>query len=155
MPMLSGRNRPDAGWRLRLWQAERAWRDLVPIIALAIAVYAVMHVEDKADKNTVRIEQQAEGRRVALDVLCGGLSGVAEGGRKALRGTLLGPPDPPPSHQEAQLRDAAARAYVRILSTAIIEQAGVEGKKVLRGDGSVDCELLKGQALRAERRDDG
>lgn len=133
----------------KLERLERTWRDLVPVIAVAMAGYAVVGVEGKADRAQDTAIRQQEGRRVAVDVLCGGIVGVENAGRLTLLNQLPGVPAARMPSREVRLRETAARAYTILISEAVIEQAGVkDASSVLRPDGSIDCEGLK-RAARA------
>jgi hypothetical protein len=143
---------PDGnGWRLWrnslrwwVWYSERVWQDLVPLIAIILAWIAVTGTESEQ-------ERQREGRGIAIDVLCGGLYGVETAGEKILTDTL---PEteglrPPQTQREREVAKIYARAYATVISTAVINQAGVAAEDVLRKDGTIDCDALK-DAARAQ-----
>lgn len=115
------------------------WRNLVPLAAVVLAFIAVTRTQGD-------VERQREGRRVAVDVLCGGLYGVEDAGSRILTGDLPDIPDALRRPQTARERQAAlvyAHSYALVISRAVLDQAGVDGKAVLRKDGSIDCNELK------------
>jgi hypothetical protein len=99
------------------------------------AAFAIQSAIDSHDAKTAAA-RQAEGRRVAVDVLCGGVSGVEDAGKQALNGTLDG------LHGRGVPREAV-RDYVSTISNAVILQAGVDARKVLKADGQIDCDKLR------------
>lgn len=125
----------------------RIWRDAAPLFALAVATYAVFHVENKVDA-------QVQGRRAAIAVLCGFGNGVEEAGRAALSADVqpvkfrkalerLGLPATAVRRKGQKL---AGEAYARALSKAVVEQAGADARKVIKRDGSLDCARLQSVA---------
>lgn len=131
----------------------------ITLVAMSLAVWAVWSVSSKADKAEVKattaqlqIEQQKEGRRTALDILCGGVFGVETAGRLVLLDRLP-LPAPQGKHQttaEEKLRMSYARAYASVISEAVIVQAGGDVKNILRRDGTIDCAKLKVAASATE-----
>lgn len=111
-----------------LGKAGWIWRNGIPLLALGLAALAVTGTQSDVDR-------QREGREVAVDVLCGGLSGVADAGKRTLEGRLPGLPGPGVPR--------ASEAYARIISLSVIKQAGVEARDVLNRDGTINCERLK------------
>jgi len=145
---IGGTRRPESHkprWRHWLWRVDWAWRRLVPLLCIFLAAYAVWGLSGKVDKTQSQVEAQREGRRVALDVLCGGLYGVQEAGRLILLGEL--PPPAPPSPQlsssERMARERYARSYAQVISRRVLEEAQIDANLVLRDDGTVDCARLK------------
>lgn len=146
---------PPPGWRLWLWRFERVWQDAVPLFAIIVAFIAVLGVEDKIDKVDAFQTQQIEGRRIAIDVLCGGVYGVEVAGRAIITQRLPdgrrfpGAPPGPPSREERMMRRNAARIYSKIISEAVIAQVGPqngvdwEPEDLLNRDGTVDCEAVQ------------
>lgn len=133
------------------------WDKALMFVAVGLAVWSVVSVQGKADRAEVAatstqiiVSQQKVGRRVALDILCGGLYGVERAGRLTILDRL--PPPAPKAHPqtpvETKQRLLFAQAYAEVISDAVIQQAGVEIKDVLRHDGTIDCEALK-KAARA------
>lgn len=153
------------------WWVGSAWRNLIPIVALALATYAVAGLQSDVD-------QQRTGRRVAINVLCGFGNGTAAAGRETLRGGLPGDKvqktdtgaifslDPGrlnrflQAHgygtpQEQIVRsNAAAVAYTRNLSKQVLIEAGVKGDKVVQPDGTLDCQALRKAASAVKTPDD-
>lgn len=131
------------------------WDKIVLLAAVGLATWAVFSVQGKADKAEVAadktsaaVEQQKQGRRVALDILCGGLFGVENAGRLTILDKLPRPA-PQRGHQtsaEMRSRLRYAQAYAQVISEAVIVQAGVDVKNVLRRDGTIDCDRLKAAA---------
>jgi hypothetical protein len=128
-----------------MWRVDWAWRRLVPLIALALACYAVVGLSGKVDKTTDALQRQKDGRRVALEVICGSIKGVEDAGRRILTGTLPPPASMPPprSARERRLASQYAEAYSRVISESVLAQAGAKATGVLKADGSLDCDALK------------
>ena len=145
-------NKPISRWH-------HLWRDFVPLVALIIAAFAVIGLEDKVDQQAVdsRVakaeartakqlaETQQDGRRVALGVTCGALRGVEDAGRLVLTNKLPGTERfvPPSSSREQRVRRIFARAYNKVITDRIVQEAGVAGEKVIEPNGSVNCERLR------------
>lgn len=133
---------------LRYWGGW-LYRHLVPAVAVAVAAIAVAktqgkvdRAEFKADRAESRAAQQQEGRAIAIDFLCGGLSGVEAAGKKALRGEL-------PGQRGQGLPDAAIAEYNATISRRIIRQARVSPKGILdKRTGRINCDALA-QAAKA------
>lgn len=121
------------------------WLATCLIIGVLFAAFTVLwtHTAIRAQQAKDVATRQIEGRRVAIDVLCGGLSGVEDAGKQALNGTLEG------LHGRG-VPDSAIRDYVSTISTAVILQAGVDARKVLKPDGQIDCDKLR-EAARAAK----
>lgn len=148
---------PTSRWR-------HLWRDFMPLLALGIASIAVFSAENKADDAAVnsRIAKatalnQAEGRRIAVSVLCGFGNGVEQAGKATLSAPImpirfrrelerLGLPS-----DAVRLRGAkaAGEAYARSISNSVVEQAGADAKAVIKPDGSLNCSALQGVAKTA------
>lgn len=142
------------------WWVGAAWRNLVPIIALALATYAVTGLQSDVD-------QQRIGRRVAIDVLCGYANGTAAAGRATLRGGLPGDklkktPDGAltdltpgefnrflqahgygTTQEQIARSNAGATAYTQNLSQQVVKEAGVKGDDVVNPDGTLNCDALR------------
>lgn len=123
------------------------WRDFVPLAALILAAIAVTNTEKKADRadltssrNEIRLESQREGRRIAISILCGGISGTAEAGRLVLLGQLPGQMRPPNGQAPAQR--STARAYARYVVKSIIKEAGADASKVINRNGELNCDEI-------------
>lgn len=143
----------------RYWWWVFFWRHVVTLAALAIAVFAVVSAEDKADRAEVKAElaqRDAEanrrqamttraGRQVAIQVLCGGLAGVEEAGRLVLTDRLPSTErfQRPSTRGERRLRAVYAEAYNRVISEAIIDEAGLQATDMLKRDGTIRCDKLK------------
>src|SRR4051794_7113484 len=119
------------------------YRHLVPAVAIAVAALAVAKTQGKVDRAELKADQakaaaarQSEGRGIALDFLCGGLSGVEAAGKKALRGEL-------PGQRGQGLPDSAIAEYNATISRRVIQQARVSPKGILdERTGRIDCEAL-------------
>jgi hypothetical protein len=105
------------------------------VFGLGVA-FAVRSAVDSHDAKTAAT-RQAEGRSIAIDVLCGFGNGVAEAGRKALAGELQGqdsahglPPD-------------AQRDYVATITSTLLAEAGIRAQGVLEPNGEVNCARLR------------
>jgi hypothetical protein len=145
---IGGTRRPsDDSSRLRhvLWRVDWVWRRVVPALCLGLALTVLIRLDDKVDRTQVQIEAQREGRRVARQILCGGLKGVQDAGRQILLGEL---PPPAPrlprmSGDERRSRELFAQSYAQVISRGVLKQAGIEAAEVLRPDGTVDCAELE------------
>ena len=135
---------PSARWH-------HIWRDFVPLAALLIAAFAVVSSEGKADKAQVdaAVARQAtavqrQGRKAAVGITCGALQGVTEAGRLTLTDRLPGTESLQRSSTSAErhVRRVYARAYSRVISERIREQAGTKALGIVRRDGTIDCEAL-------------
>jgi hypothetical protein len=136
---------PDSRWH-------HIWRDFVPLAALVIALFAVVGVEQKVDKAAVNAtvakkvaDAQRAGRGVSIGIICGALRGVQDAGRLALTDRLPGTRRfrQPSSAKQQRIRRAYARAYTRVITRRIIQEAGATGARVTRPDGTVDCDDLR------------
>lgn len=143
-------DQPDRDPHTRERRADRItigwlWEHLVPLLALALAAWAVTSVQGKADRAESKFDQQREGRRVAIDVLCGGLYGVERAGRLTLLDQLPSPAPQGRRQTDAQqkIRMLYAESYARVITEAVVDQAGVDLRSVLRPDGLVDCDRLR------------
>jgi hypothetical protein len=120
------------------------WRRIVPLLALGLAAYAVSNLQTKVDRAQGQLDAQREGRRVAREVLCGGLYGVEEAGRLILLGEL--PPPAPPAPQlssaEIKTREAYAKSYALVVSRRVLAQGGIRAQDVLNDDGTINCDAL-------------
>lgn len=118
---------------------------VLSVVALIIATIAIVNVSDSVDR-------QAEGRKVAIEVICGVTSGIIEAGRATITGQSSGGMDPefirnleklgyPPKRQREAAARLAAEAYARSIAERVESEAGVEG--VVRQNGTLDCLALK------------
>lgn len=154
---LGGPRRPgpeQPKWKLLFWRADWVWRRVVPLIALGLAGYAVWGLSGKVDANQDALTRQVEGRRVALEVLCGGISGVEDAGRKILTNTLPPPapsPSATPTGPEKLTREDYAEAYALVISRRVIQEAGASARGILRDDGTIDCAALKRESQAVQR----
>jgi hypothetical protein len=114
------------------------WLATCVVIGLLLCVFVVLWTSATVDSHDAKTAaaRQADGRRIAVDVLCGGVSGVEDAGTQALNGTLQG------LHGRG-VPSTATRDYVSTISSAVIRQAGVDARKVLRADGRIDCDKLR------------
>jgi hypothetical protein len=140
-------------------RAHHLWRDLVPAICLILLGVYYIGLVDKVDRNAVNArvakseaatakklaETQSEGRRIALGVTCGALRGVEDAGRLVLTQRLPGTERfvPPSSKREQRIRAVFARAYNRVITDRIVQEAGVAGEEVIEPNGSVNCDRLR------------
>jgi hypothetical protein len=153
-------NKPASRWH-------HLWRDFVPLIALMIAAYSVIGLEDKVDDAdvkaaTARVEAatakklaatQTAGRKVSIGIICGALRGVEDAGRLVLTQRLPGTKRyiPPTTEREQRIREVFARAYNRVITDRIVLEAGARGVEVIEPNGSVNCDKLRRAAGTAER----
>jgi len=131
-----GRRRGDS---LRGWVSEH-WKTVVVSIAF---FYLLLVVTSQVDENRSRLDRQAEGRRIAVDVLCGLGSGVAKAGSLTFSGELpgiRGKPNP-----------TAQKAYADVIVASVANEAGVEARGLVLSDGSIDCDELSRRANAAAR----
>lgn len=139
---------------------------ILTIALIGVLLYSTGKVDDtalKAERNAQRLGAQVQGRRVALDLLCGGLSGFGQAGRLVVLNDprawadALGPaefarirPFLRPDPREARLRAALGHAYNVIAVSGLIRSAGVDARGILRPDGTMDCAVLRRRARAAE-----
>jgi hypothetical protein len=128
---------------MRRWYAQPVpWGIFVfTILLLGVAfglgvAFAVRSAIDSHDAKTAA-SRQAEGRAVAIDVLCGFGNGVAEAGRKALAGELVG------QHPANGLPPEAQRDYVATITSTLLAEAGIRAQGVLEPNGEVNCARLR------------
>jgi hypothetical protein len=140
-------------------RAHHLWRDLVPAIALVLLGFVFLGLESKVDEqgvdaSTAKVEAriakrlaetQSNGRRISLGVTCGALRGVEDAGRLVLTNRLPGTERfvMPSSARERRIRRIFARAYNRVITDRIVQEAGVDGERVIEPNGSVNCERLR------------
>lgn len=128
------------GDSLKGWIGEH-WKT---IVASLVCFYLILVISNQVDENRARLDRQVEGRRVAVDVLCGLGSGVAKAGALTFSGKLPG------------LRGAgnptAQAAYVDVIVASVADEAGVEARGLVLADGSIDCGLLRKRADAASHR---
>lgn len=122
-----------------MWHGERVWQDIVPLVALILATWAVAGTQSD-------LERQREGRVVALDVLCGFANGVSEAGREV----ILGPEGAPDQDERRKL----AEQYTTTITNAVVAQAGAKAESVVNGVGTVDCNRLRVVAKATDRIDE-
>jgi hypothetical protein len=137
---------PEARWH-------HVWRDFVPLIALLIAAYAVLSVENKVDQATVNAtvakkvaDSQRQGRRVATGIICGALAGVQDAGRLVLTDRLPGTRRfrQPSTAKQQRIRRVYARAYNEVITARIVAEAGVAtGERVTAPNGTVNCDAIR------------
>lgn len=122
-------------------------------IALALGGRLLDDTNDLADDTHRLAEQQRDGRAVAIDALCGAISGVVEAGRATITaGTgkddketaftraLVRLGYPPISVRRTQANDAA-KAYGKAIAKAV--EDATKQKHLTRKDGSLDCSRVK------------
>lgn len=104
---------------------------------------------------TQTIGDQKEGRRFAVDVMCGAVNAVIEGGRATITGGQeVGSPEfvknlealgfPPKKVREKQANEAAAK-YAEFIARRVEEESGVSGVVVEEDGpkkGTLDCDKL-------------
>jgi hypothetical protein len=105
------------------------------VFGLGVA-FAVRSAVDSHDAKT-GATRQAEGRSIAIDVLCGFGNGVAEAGRKALAGELQG------QDSARGLPPDAQRDYVATITSTLLAEAGIRAQGVLEPNGEVNCLRLR------------
>lgn len=130
----------DGGWRFWcIW----LYHKMLPLVCLVVALVAlglawtrVDRAEFKAERAAQIARSQREGRTVAVDVLCGGVAGIEDAGTQALQGKLEG-------QNGHGLPQRAIDDYVRTISRAVSRQAGVDARRVLKANGTIDCDRLR------------
>jgi hypothetical protein len=128
-----------AGIKLRLprwvrWSGA-FWQNVIPLVALILAYLAIHGTESKVDR-------QAEGRGVAINVLCGGLRGVEDAGVAILKDELPDVPHKAQTAAERDLRQRFAKSYSSIISESVVNQAGRPLENVLEPDGRLNCDRV-------------
>lgn len=141
----------DGPWERRAGLLLRVWQNVVPLICIAIAAYAVLGVESKQDR-------QREGRAVSVDVTCGFANGLAEAVTQVFRSPFLGQQTPQqmlyqrnleklgaPSIEERRVAAIAqAREFARTISESVADEAGAEVARVVNAkDGTLNCTVLR------------
>jgi hypothetical protein len=128
---------------MRRWVAQPVpWGIFVfTILLLGVAfgagvAFAIHSAIDSHDAKTAA-SRQAEGRAVAIDVLCGFGNGVAEAGRKALAGELVG------QHSANGLPAESQRDYVATITSTLLAEAGISARDVVQVNGTINCPKLR------------
>jgi hypothetical protein len=138
------RSTDKPGWR-RLVR-ENAYRDVWLLLVSGLMVWALLDIRGV-------VNDQREGRRYAVNVVCGATSAVIDAGRATITGGGVGPPEfvrnlerlgyPPRRVREAQAQKAAAQ-YADLIARRVEKVAGATD--VVRRDGTLDCALLTERA---------
>lgn len=123
---------------------ENWYRDVWLLLLSIVLVLMVLGLQTKVDR-------QREGRAIAINVMCGGISAVIEAGRATITGSSrsfspefernLERLGYPPRKQRTQAANAAAKAYAAAIAKSVQEESGV--KDLVRKDGSLDCARLR------------
>jgi hypothetical protein len=115
------------------------WLATCLTIGVVLAGFTVLWTSAAVDSHDAKTAatRQTEGRAVAIDVLCGFGNGVAEAGRKALAGELVG------QHQANGLPPEAQRDYVATITSTLLAEAGISAQGVLEPNGEVNCARLR------------
>jgi hypothetical protein len=118
------------------------WLFTVLLLGGVFALMIWYGAELRIDAHDAKLSaiRQKEGRAVAIDVLCGFGNGVAEAGRKALAGELIG------QSAARGLPVESQRDYVGTITSTLLAEAGINARDVIRPDGQVDCEKLRAAA---------
>lgn len=136
--------------RRRLRLRENWYRDLWLLLLTIVLVGLSLNASGDAGEALSKAERQQEGRAVAVDVVCGGLSAVIESGRAAFTAGGQLPPRltdflerhgyPPAAVREAAARKAAVD-YAEGIAKAVERESGLSG--LVRRDGSLNCQALR------------
>lgn len=134
-------DRQHRGWRRLL--RENWYRDVWLLLVSLVLLLMVHGVQS-------RVERQREGRAIAINVMCGGISSVIEAGRATITGSSTLSPEfernlerlgYPPERQRKAAARAAAKGYAASIAAAVQQESGVRG--LVRKDGSLNCERLR------------
>lgn len=161
--MTPGDRRYDAETRQRLddleshYAAERTrlrriTRGLMVVVAVLTVstVIAYVGIHDVGARQT---RDQRDGRRAAVQITCGAISGVIEAGRETILSSTKGKHDtpferrlealgyPPRTVRKAQAM-AAAAAYARSIASSVRDAADGKARGVVKRNGSLDCDKL-------------
>lgn len=139
----SARRRSD---KARLILRENWYRDVWLLLVSAFVVVAVLNSRDA-------VERQKEGRRVAVQAICGATSAVIEAGRATITGGATGVGGEfernlralgyPPRKVRQRQAMQAAEAYARTIAEGVRQAAGVNARGLVRRDGTLDCQRLQ------------
>jgi hypothetical protein len=115
------------------------WLATCLVIGALLAVFTILWTSSAVDSHDAKTAatRQAEGRSIAIDVLCGFGNGVAEAGRKALAGELQG------QDSARGLPPDAQRDYVATITSTLLAEAGIRAQGVLEPNGEVNCLRLR------------
>src|SRR4051812_22767494 len=115
------------------------WLSTCVVVGLVLVVFTILWTSSRVESHDAKTAatRQAEGRAVAIDVLCGFGNGVAEAGRKALAGELVG------QRPGRGLSKASQSDYIQTITSTLLAEAGIQGRDVIRPDGEVDCARLQ------------
>lgn len=130
----------------RLIPSENWYRD-VWLLVISVFVFVALHNASNA------INQQREGRRVAVAAICGATSAVIEAGRATITGGAAGVNGEfernlrklgyPPRKVRRKQAMAAAEGYARTIAEGVRTAAGVKAHGLVRADGTLDCHRLQ------------
>lgn len=149
LQLLEGLSTLDERYRTFTYRVMRA----VAFIGVGCAI--ALAFEGKLTNDTARLtDDQASGRAVAIDALCGAVSGVVDAGRQTILGAALQPPTPftreleklgyPPIKIRRKQAEAAARAYGSQIAAAV--EKATHRKGLARKNGTLDCTRVKAAA---------
>lgn len=140
-------DRPPKHRRIAILR-ENWYRDVWLIIISGLVLLALARASDER-------EAQLEGRRTAVEAVCGATSAVVQAGQATITGGGAGIPEelsrflerhgyPPKSVREEQAK-LAAEAYAKNVSKQIEKNSGLTG--IVRENGTLDCEKMVEAAL--------
>lgn len=146
----------DDRYRIFTYRVMRAVAVIGVACTLALA-YEGKLARDSSEQaklaNSIAAEQ-ASGRAVAIDALCGAVSGVVDAGRETITGAAAAPDTDftraleklgyPPRKIRKAAAVVAAREYGRSIAKAVEDATHREG--LSRKDGTLDCSRLKSVA---------
>jgi hypothetical protein len=115
------------------------------ILGCLLSALSLFLIAVSRDDLVSRTESQTEGRRAAIEVLCGAVSGVQQAGRDIVLDELPGTEGIRRDHsnQERKRAEVYARGYAKVITEAVAREAGVtQADQVLNPDGSLDCAKL-------------
>lgn len=133
------------------------WRTRLLVLWLTITtifwVTAIVNLAHQGNDLDHVVDQQRNGRAVAIDALCGAVSGIVEAGRSTIvsgaaqdtkftrRLEQLGYPRVAVRQAQAQV---AAKGYARLITDAVERTTG--STHLARDDGTLDCSRIKSAA---------
>lgn len=125
---------------------ENWYRDIWLLGVSAFVVIAVLNSQDAVD-------QQKEGRKVAVAAICGATSAVIEAGRATITGGAAGISGEfernlrelgyPPRKIRQEQAEQAAQMYARTIAEGVRASAGKQSRGLVRKDGTLNCQRLQ------------
>lgn len=145
----------------RLLRPRENWYRDIALVGLAIVLLwtalktpvAVDNARRAVTNSNVAVRRQAEGRKAAIQIICGVASAIIDAGRATIVGSEgQGVPRRlalnlerlgyPPKHVREKQARRAARSYAQSIAERVREVADGKATGVVRNDGSLNCRRL-------------